>query len=283
MKWSVFTVATPDLNPEELAAAAYEAGVEGVEWRFKEIPKDAFQEEPSYWRHNRCSIDPNGTEEEWLRFDAAVKQYNLRSIAVIPYLDCGDIEGTEQVMKTAKLLGASFIRAGIPSYDGSKNYHELYEEAVRYLEMVERLAADYGVKALVETHHRTIAPSAGLAHQLVKHFDSRHIGVLYDPGNMVHEGYENHKMGLELLGSYVAHVHVKNASYRKIIDGQHTKWTGEWTSIAQGIVSWPQLLADLKAVGYDGYLGIEDFSGAYSSKDMLKNFVKQMEDWTSSV
>lgn len=281
MKWSVFTVATPDLNPEELAAAAQEAGVEGIEWRFKEIPKDAFQEDPSFWRHNRCSIDPEGTEEEWLSFDKAVKQYNLRSIAVVPYLNCGDMEGTERVMKAAKTLGASFIRAGVPGYDGRTNYNDLYDQAVRYLDKVERLAADYGVKALVETHHKTIAPSAGLAHKLVSHFDSNHIGVLYDPGNMVHEGFENYRMGMELLGPYLAHVHVKNAGYRmtKSADGLHSAWTGEWTSLAHGIVSWPQVLTDLKAVGYDGYLGIEDFSGQYSSKDMLKYFVQQMEEW----
>lgn len=281
MKYSVFTVATPDLNPEELAVAAQEAGVEGIEWRFKEVPKDALQEEPSFWRHNRCSIDPYGTEEEWLRFAEAAKKHNLKSIAVVPYLECGDIESTERVMKVAKLLGASFIRAGVPGYDGRTNFNDLYEQAVRYLESVERLAADYGVKALVETHHKTIAPSAGLAHKLVSHFDSDHIGVLYDPGNMVHEGFENYRMGLELLGPYLAHVHVKNAGFRmrKSEDGLHTEWTGEWLPLAHGIVSWPQVLADLKAVGYDGYLGIEDFSGTYPSKEMLKYFVLQMEEW----
>lgn len=281
MKYSVFTVATPDLNPEELAVAAQEAGVEGIEWRFKEVPKDALQEEPSFWRHNRCSIDPYGTEEEWLRFAEVAKKHNLKSIAVVPYLECGDIESTERVMKVAKLLGASSIRAGVPGYDGRTNYNDLYEQAVRYLESVERLAADYGVKALVETHHKTIAPSAGLAHKLVSHFDSDHIGVLYDPGNMVHEGFENYRMGLELLGPYLAHVHVKNAGFRmrKSEDGLHTEWTGEWLPLAHGIVSWPQVLADLKAVGYDGYLGIEDFSGTYPSKEMLKYFVLQMEEW----
>ncbi|SMF88682.1 Sugar phosphate isomerase/epimerase [Paenibacillus uliginis N3/975] len=282
MKWSVFTVATPDLNPEELAAAAHEAGVEGIEWRFKEIPEDVLQEGPSFWRHNRCSIDPRGTEEDWLRFDKVAKEYNLRSIAVVPYLTCGDIEGTERVMKAAKLLGASFIRAGIPGYDRSETYHDLYKQAVRYLESVERLAADYGIKALVETHHKTIAPSAGLAHKLVSHFDSRHVGVLYDPGNMVHEGYENFRMGLELLGPYLAHVHVKNAGYRmtKSENGRNTEWIGEWVPLSHGIVSWPQVIADLKSVGYDGYLGIEDFSGTYPSKEMLKHFVQQMQEWT---
>ena len=53
MKLSVFTVATPDLQPEELAKAAADAGIEGIEWRFKEIPEEVAGEKPSFWRHNR--------------------------------------------------------------------------------------------------------------------------------------------------------------------------------------------------------------------------------------
>ena len=46
MKLSVFTVATPDLQPEELAKAAADAGIEGIEWRFKEIPEEAAGRSP---------------------------------------------------------------------------------------------------------------------------------------------------------------------------------------------------------------------------------------------
>ncbi|KAA2301632.1 sugar phosphate isomerase/epimerase, partial [Clostridioides difficile] len=64
MKLSVFTVATPDLNAEELASAAAAAGIDGIEWRFHGIPEDAISEEPSYWRNNRCSVDPSRWEEQ---------------------------------------------------------------------------------------------------------------------------------------------------------------------------------------------------------------------------
>lgn len=126
MKLSVFTVATPDLQPEELAKAAADAGIEGIEWRFKEIPEEAAGEKPSFWRHNRCSMDPNGTQEDWLEFQQAADKHGRRSLAVVPYLTCGDVEATEKVMQAAKLIGASFIRAGIPGYDRKRNYNELY-------------------------------------------------------------------------------------------------------------------------------------------------------------
>lgn len=282
MKLSVFTVATPDLQPEELAKAAADAGIEGIEWRFKEIPEEAIGEKPSFWRHNRCSMDPNGTQEDWLEFQQAADKHGRRSLAVVPYLTCGDVEATEKVMQAAKLIGASFIRAGIPGYDRKRNYNELYDQAVRYLHEVQDLAAAYGVKAVVETHHLTIAPSAGLTHRLVSHFNPQHIGVLYDPGNMVHEGYENYRMGLELLGPYLAHVHVKNGGYRKTAaeDSTSAAWSGEWVPLDQGAVPWKQVIQDLQSVGYEGYYGIEDFSGTFESREMLLRFAEQMKLWS---
>ena len=69
----------------------------------------------------------------------------------------------------------SFIYSrGYPGYDRKRNYNELYDQAVRYLHEVQDLAAAYGVKAVVETHHLTIAPSAGLTHRLVSHFNPRY-------------------------------------------------------------------------------------------------------------
>jgi hypothetical protein len=32
---------------------------------------------------------------------------------------------------------------------------------------------------------------------------------------MVHEGFEDYRIGLELLGSYLAHVHLQNAAFER--------------------------------------------------------------------
>ncbi|MFH0071154.1 sugar phosphate isomerase/epimerase family protein, partial [Peribacillus sp. NPDC056705] len=153
---------------------------------------------------------------------------------------------------------------------------------VRYLHEVEELARTYDVKAIVETHHLTITPSASLAHRLVSSFNPDQIGVLYDPGNMVHEGYENYRMGLELLGPYLAHVHVKNGGYQqhKAEDGSSSTWSSGWVALNHGAVPWSQVIQDLESVGYDGYYGVEDFSGTYSSGEMLTRFAEQMRVWT---
>ncbi|GIO88145.1 hypothetical protein J25TS5_50770 [Paenibacillus faecis] len=276
MKLSVFTVVTPELTPEELVLAARRAGLDGVEWRFKEIPAEAAGEAPSFWRHNKCSIDPSLPEEAWLRFKDITEAQGLEVVSVTPYLNSLDLEETEWAFRAARLLGADMIRVGAAAYDGSRPYPDLYEATVRYLKEAETMAKHYGVKGVVETHHNTIAPSAGLTHRLVSHCSPDHIGVLFDPGNMVHEGYENFKMGLELLGPYLAHVHIKNAAWVPASPrGDGTSgWRSDWAPLAQGFVDFRLLLADLKSVGYDGYLGIEDFSGQYASGDLLAAYAQ---------
>jgi len=275
MKLSIFTVAAPELGPDELAAAAKDAGLDAVEWRYTELPADAASQPYSYWGNNLCTIQPSKGEAELARFKAAAERHGIRTLSVTPYLKAGDLQATEQVLQAAQVLGASFIRLGVPGYDRSKPFEELFVLGRQYLRDASQLCAKYGVKGLVETHHVTIAASASGARRLVEGLDPAHVGVLFDPGNMVYEGFENYRMGLEILGPYLAHVHVKNAGWKpagQASDGSR-EWSGEWMPIDQGMVPWRQVIEDLIAVGYDGYLGVEDFSGQFpSSPDMLKAF-----------
>lgn len=286
MKYTVFTVMTPDLTPADLTASLKEYGYSGVEWRCKHVPAEIKGDKPSYWGNNLCTIDPDATDEEldgWLRL---TQEQGLEVTAVTPYLTCGDLAATERVLQIASKLGAKTIRVGVPSYDRKTNYNTLYEQATRYLSEVQELCKQYRVKGLVETHHLTISCSAALAHRLVNGFDPDHIGVLYDPGNMVHEGYENYRMGMELLGPYLAHVHVKNAGWVKgerRADGTQ-EWSTPWMFASEGIVNWQQVIGDLKAVGYDGTIGFEDFSSTYPTKEALQRniaYIRSLVDANS--
>ncbi|WP_409346041.1 sugar phosphate isomerase/epimerase family protein [Paenibacillus sp. MBLB4367] len=98
---------------------------------------------------------------------------------------------------------------------------------------------------------------------------------------MVHEGFENYRMGLELLGPYLAHVHVKNAKWAPTGERKEgvSLWKSDWSPLDEGMINWKKLLGDLKAVGYDGYLGVEDFSEQYGSIEMLNNFSAKFKMW----
>ncbi|GGG06639.1 sugar phosphate isomerase/epimerase family protein [Paenibacillus abyssi] len=283
MKLSIFTVSTPDLTPEALAQAAKAAGFHGIEWRYKEVPEEAKNEAPSFWRNNLCSISPFGGEAELERFKQITAESGLQTVSVTPYLTSGDLEATESVLQAARYMNASMIRLGIPAYNRSRHFNELFEQSRAYLREAAALCKQYGIKGVIETHHHTIAPSASSAYRLVEGLDPEAVGVLYDPGNMVHEGYENHRMGLELLGPYLAHVHVKNAGWFQSHDskGEGTatspvEWVSQWAGLQAGIVQWKPFISDLRSVGYTGYLGLEDFSGQFDSVAMLNYYAERM-------
>jgi sugar phosphate isomerase/epimerase len=272
MKFSLYSVMAPDMTPEAIIGYLKETGYSAVEWRFKDTPAELRQEAPSFWRNNLCTISPAITDQKIEKLKHAANQNGINILSVLPYLTAVDLEATEHALQVAQKLGAATVRIGVPLYDRSQHYNDLFRTATAYLNEVEQMCKQYKVKGLIETHHGTIAPSASLAHRLVCSFDPENIGVLYDPGNMVHEGYEHHRMGLQLLGDYLAHVHVKNAHWQK--EQQHTDgtadWSVQWTSIEKGIVNWKQVLLDLKAVGYDGFIGMEDFSASMPTKESIK-------------
>ncbi|MBA2752974.1 MAG: sugar phosphate isomerase/epimerase, partial [Chloroflexia bacterium] len=92
------------------------------------------------------------------------------------------------------------------------------------------------------------------------------VGVIHDAGNMVYEGHEQYRLGLEMLGPYLGHVHVKDARWRRDRNG----WQAEAAPLGDGMVDLPRLFAALAHVGYDGWLGVEDFSTDRSLPDRLR-------------
>lgn len=267
MKFSVFTASTPDLTPAQLLDTLEDSGYDGVEWRVAKIPEEVKKEEPSAHGNNICTLDPDITNEELDSLRKLTEEKSLECSGVLPYLDVGDLEGAENVMRIAKRLGTNQMRLGRIIYDRSENYNDLFDRSVKYLHGIQELSQSYGVKGVVETHHLTITPSASLAYRLVSGFNPENIGIMYDPGNLVYEGYENYRKALELIQPYLSHVHVKNVNW---LEMEQQEDDSAWASIPEGAVDWKQALRDIKSVGYDGYLGFEDFSRAKPTKELVK-------------
>jgi len=267
MKVGVFTVGLPDLTPEEAVSELAGAGYDGVEWRVARVPEEVRNEEPSFWGNNLCTLEPVMEEAERGRHLAEVAGLEIPGLGT--YIGVGDLEATEEAMRFAKTAGAPQVRVGVSRPDGGRPFREMLGESRAYLEEVEKLAGEHGVKALVEIHHGTICPSASLAHRLVDGLDPGRVGIIYDPGNMVHEGFEDYGMGLDLLGPYLAHVHLKNAAYDRPEGGG--VWTARWSPLEDGVVDFGRLFEGLARVSYDGWLVIEDFSAARPTREALRH------------
>src|ERR671910_3599700 len=201
MKLGVFTVGLPDLTPEEAVRELKDTGYDGVEWRVTRVPEETRSEEPSFWGNNLCTLAP--TEEEARRARRIAEEADLEVPGLGTYVPVGDLEAAHEAMRFAVTAGVPQVRVGAGAPDG-RSYGELFAAAREFLEGVEDLARSHGVKALIEIHHRTICPSASLAHRLVSALDPDLVGVILDPGNMAQEGFEDYRIGAELLGPYLA-------------------------------------------------------------------------------
>ena len=285
MKYSLFTVSVPEMTPEQALAKMKEYGYDGVDWRVTAIPTDPviLAEAPSYWRNNYCTIDIDKVDEQAEEIRDLTAKYGLEINALATYLESSDSpEKIEKCMIAAKKMGCSRIRVNAHRYDPASNYTDIFADDVAGFRRVEALAKKHGVKADFEMHMGTITASASAARRLASFFDPQYIGVIYDTGNVIYEGFEEYKMALEILGPYLDLVHIKNAKWvKKEVDGKE-KYVCDWAPFTDGYADFERCFKALKAVGYDGYVTFEDFSD-FASDEKLKNDIACIRSIVESV
>lgn len=271
MKVAIFTVMLPDMTPEEAAIEIKAAGYDGVEWRVANVPESVKEAEPSFWGNNLCTLAP--TEEAAAHARSVSEAAGLETPNIGTYISMGELDKVKAAIGFAKTLGSPHFRVGFGNFTGE--YTKQFNDAKAFLGDTIALAKEAQLKPLVEIHHRTIVPGAALMHRLVSNFSSDEVGVIHDAGNMVHEGFEDYRLGLELLGDYLTEVHIKNAAY----DAQEAGvWPSRWAPLRNGVVDFQALFGALKAVGYDGWLAVEDFSKAFGSKEALTDNLAFIRD-----
>lgn len=281
MKYGVFTVCMPEFSVEEGIEKLAEWGYDGVEWRVVNQSPSA-DGKPGFWAGNRCTISEDEVLEKAEEVRKRCHDAGIEILSIASYLNCGQPERVERVFEAAVKMGTSRIRVGAARYNGTQDYRRLLETTIEGYGKIEKLARKHGVRALAETHHGTIIASASAAYRLVSHFDPRYVGVIHDAGNMVAEGFENYQMAFELLGEYLAEVHVKNTGWERGETGPNGQqlWRHGWAGMKEGVVDWAVLMKALKSVGYDGWLSIEDFSGQRPTEEKLPgdlSYLRQLE------
>jgi sugar phosphate isomerase/epimerase len=259
MKFAVFTASLPQWTPQEAAVELSAAGYDGIEWR---ITDQKPASEPGFWAGNRCTWPFATVLEDADQIRDTAAKNNLEMPSLGTYVNCSAPDDVDKAMRAAVALGVGQLRVTVPVYDPSESYQAIWRQRRAEFAVVADLAARHGVKALVEIHHNTPVQSPHAAASFVDGFDPAHIGVIHDSGNMVFEGWSEYRLGLEALGPYLAHVHLKSARWERTgtrADGS-ADWKGGWASLRSGIVDVPALFRALDKVGYDRWVTFEDFS-----------------------
>ncbi len=280
MKFAVFSVSIPDYTTDVAVSKLKEIGYDGIEWRV--IDQDPDAKGMAFWAKNKATLPFSTFEEDAPVWRKLTGDAGLEMPGVGTYVLCDDLDGVERAMRGTKALGATQLRVRVPGYDGIEPFRPKWDAAREQYKDVVELAKRHGVKALLELHHRTIVPSASAARLFLGDLDPSHVGVIHDAGNMVFEGYETPRLGFEMLGPYLAHIHVKNARWfpEKYSDDRSSlTWKCDWAPVSKGIINMRELFRAMHAVGYDGWVGLEDFSLERPIEDRLREnlaYLKQV-------
>lgn len=262
MKFSLFTGSCPEWSPEEVATHAATQGWDGLEWRIADQPES---ETPGFWAGNRATFRLTGLEENAIRVADIPRKAGLSLSGLAPYVAMADHQNAERVLRVAAQTGAKRVRFTSPKPTDDAPFDELFTKARADLEVLQEIARPLGAQVVIQIHHGNIISTSSSARRLVEGLDPGVIAVMHDLGNTTIEGREgllSLKMGLEILGPYLAHVHIKNAAWQQVgedADGA-AQWKWSWATLRKGMGDVKAYFRALKAVGYDGWVTLEEFT-----------------------
>lgn len=118
-------------------------------------------------------------------------------------------------------------------------------------------AAGKGVRFACET-----GPESGpVMKRFLDKIPTKAICVNFDPANLIMNGYD-HFEAVDSLADYIVHTHAK--------DGVRIDGKAKEVPLGEGSVDFPEWLARLDAIGYDGFLTIEREVGDDPVNDIVK-------------
>lgn len=267
MKLSCTSVMLPRWDLDQTFDKLAEYGYEGIELRCRYVKGDA-PEEPSFWGRHVADISPDNIVDRAGEIQAASKRSGIKVIALAPQALVGEHELIDKLFAGALAIDPDeppMIRIGAQRHDRTKPYHPQFDAARADFAALTKKARERGVKALYEIHVGTVAVSCSRTIELLKDLDIEHIGAIYDVPNMIRVGLEDSRMGMEILGPYMAHCHIGNSipvpdKSTREGDFDQVLWKWDFSDLRDGVADIPQLVQDMKDLEYSGYLSLEDFS-----------------------
>jgi sugar phosphate isomerase/epimerase len=262
MKYSVTSVILPDLDVVETCKLLQKLGFDGVEWRVRYTRPGAIGKGYGYWGEHKTDLSPANLAQRADEVARITADHGLEIAAIASDLRATEVEEIKRLADGVARMGKIPIRLGAPrGYDRTVPYQVLYEEAVEAYGRAVEILKSFGLRTIIEIHGGTIMVSASLAYRIASNFSPEEMGVIYDVNNMAKDGFETFRIGLERLGRYVQHCHAggwRPVAQTRDEDGT-LGWKWEGCDLSDSILDIPLFLSDLSAVGYEGFVSIEDF------------------------
>lgn len=263
MKISATTVMMPQYDMHETAECLSRLGFDGVEWRCRHIPEGTQTADYSPWGNVKNDFSPNNLAERGEELVALSSEFDLQIVGLATAMRADELDEVRKVAEGCAKWGIGLFRMGAPrGYSRDENYRDFLSDTIRAFDEALKITRANGVRVLLEIHRNTVSCSASQAYLVVKEFDPKDIGVIFDIANMsLGQGYEPTKMGLDLLGEYVAHVHAGGGQPVPTERNEQGQLQYRWDTVdlADSIIDVPLFVSELKAMDYQGFLSVEDF------------------------
>jgi sugar phosphate isomerase/epimerase len=174
-------------------------------------------------------------------------------------------------------LYAACLKAGITmnrvmfDRQEGENYWEAEMRARRALDAAIPFCEKYGFQIGVQNHSgRNVPVNAMGQYHLLKDYDPRYVGAIWDPAHNALEG-EDPEPALDMVASHLCVVNLKNAFWKRVNgpEAQAAAWSIYWTTGRNGRASWPRVAAKLKQINYQGPLCLSAEYSAETEVDRL--------------
>lgn len=238
-------------------------------------------------------------EKNWLKFREQVEETGK----VIPMLCCSpdfthpdaefrnkEIEKQKHWIKMAHILGCTYCRVLSGQRRPGLSINEGVNLAAGCIQDCLPYAQDLGITLILENHYKDdfweypeFAQKTDVFCQLVNQIHHPNFGVNYDPSNAFLAGEDP----LELLRLVSDRVVTMHASDRYLIEGTIEDLRREEEGaagyakrlrhgeIGKGLNNYDNIFAELKRVGFNGWISIEDGVEGMDQLERSVNFLKQ--------
>lgn len=273
-------VMLPELDFDEQIALCGKLGVTHFTLRPRIIPEDQIGKPYSNWGNHKFDLTPQRLVKEGAQIRKKLTDAGMTAFGTV---SAASVEDDQDALKLhfdgAAAVGAGRLRvAPFPCPPTHFNYAEELDRNIAGFARVLELAKPYGLKAVIETHCRSIATSPALAWNICRKFDPDQIGTIFDLANFNIEGFVRPHIAVAVLDRYIDHCHVGGS---KLITEEYDELgfrrsTSVMCPVTEANLHIPSWIVALHEAGRDVPLIIEDFTANRPGADRLSDSARAL-------
>lgn len=260
-----------NMSDEEVVEMLAETGYQCIEYGLQHL--NPRTRSPAQLRQLVAMTEAGGlTVSEWV----IQREFVHRDDAVRR----DEIELTSECIRAAGDLGigvvncftgpAPFMGLGAPVLHQEISEGEAWDMVCGAFDEIIPVAENAGVRIAVEAVYGMVCREYYTLAELLRRFDSDHLGVNYDPSHMALH-YNTVPWTIHQLAERIFHCHVKDTAG---VPGKVLGDTFLFPFLGEGRVDWSGFFSAMNQIGYQGCLSVEfeafDYFDATLKKDLTR-------------